>query len=95
MLRRDIEGLRAVAVAAVVLYHAGTGLSGGFVGVDVFFVVSGFLITSLLVDERAGTGRFWPHAAPTICSPICPRHRSNTSGRCRSRSSSTSSGRHS
>ena len=57
MLRRDIEGLRAVAVAAVVLYHAGTGLSGGFVGVDVFFVVSGFLITSLLVDERAGTGR--------------------------------------
>jgi peptidoglycan/LPS O-acetylase OafA/YrhL len=57
MLRRDIEGLRAIAVAAVVLYHAGAGLSGGFVGVDVFFVVSGFLITTLLVDERSSTGR--------------------------------------
>ena len=57
MLRRDIEGLRALAVAAVVLYHAGAGLSGGFVGVDVFFVVSGFLITNLLVEERATTGR--------------------------------------
>lgn len=56
--RRDIEGLRAVAVLAVVLYHFGLpGFAGGFVGVDVFFVVSGFLITSLLVDERRMTGR--------------------------------------
>ncbi|MGE2715895.1 acyltransferase family protein [Mycolicibacterium litorale] len=52
--RTDIEGLRAVAVLAVVLYHAGTpGLGGGFVGVDVFFVVSGFLITGLLWREVA------------------------------------------
>ncbi|WP_193045111.1 acyltransferase family protein [Mycolicibacterium baixiangningiae] len=52
--RTDIEGLRAVAVLAVVLYHAGMpGLSGGFVGVDVFFVVSGFLITGLLWREVA------------------------------------------
>jgi peptidoglycan/LPS O-acetylase OafA/YrhL len=57
-LRRDIEGLRAVAVLAVVLFHARVpGLDGGFVGVDVFFVVSGFLITGLLARELAGTGR--------------------------------------
>ena len=58
MLRRDIEGLRAIAVIAVVLYHARfLGLRGGFVGVDVFFVVSGFLITSLLLREHASTGK--------------------------------------
>lgn len=56
--RRDIEGLRAVAVVAVILYHAHfLGLRGGFVGVDVFFVISGFLITTLLVNEHARTGR--------------------------------------
>ena len=56
--RGDIEGLRAVAVTAVVAFHAGIGfVSGGFVGVDVFFVLSGFLITGLLVDELARTGR--------------------------------------
>src|ERR671933_2322545 len=56
--RGDVEGLRAVAVLAVVLYHAGVpGLAGGFTGVDVFFVVSGFLITGLLVREVAATGR--------------------------------------
>ena len=55
--RSDIEGLRAFAVAAVLLYHFGVpGVGGGFVGVDVFFVISGFLITSLLIDERTSTG---------------------------------------
>ena len=55
--RADIEGLRAVAVLAVVLFHAAVpGLSGGFVGVDVFFVISGFLITGLLWREVSSTG---------------------------------------
>jgi len=56
--RSDIDGLRAVAVLIVVLFHAGlTGFSGGFVGVDVFFVISGFLITRLIHDELE-CGRF-------------------------------------
>jgi peptidoglycan/LPS O-acetylase OafA/YrhL len=55
--RPDIEGLRAVAVLGVVLYHAHVGiLSGGFVGVDVFFAVSGYLITGLLWRELEGRG---------------------------------------
>lgn len=56
--RPDIEGLRAVAVLGVLAFHAGVpGLAGGFVGVDVFFVVSGYLITGLLVREAVTTGR--------------------------------------
>ena len=56
--RTDIEGLRAIAVLAVLLFHAGVpGLGGGYVGVDVFFVVSGFLITSLLVAEKSNSGK--------------------------------------
>jgi peptidoglycan/LPS O-acetylase OafA/YrhL len=63
--RPDIEGLRAVAVLAVVLYHAGIpGVTGGYIGVDVFFVISGFLITGLLWGEVTSTdtvrlGRFY------------------------------------
>jgi len=56
--RPDVEGLRAVAVGVVLLYHAGVPLiSGGYVGVDVFFVISGFLITGLLVRELERSGR--------------------------------------
>ncbi|WP_236147608.1 acyltransferase family protein [Mycolicibacterium sp. CH28] len=53
--RPDIEGLRAVAVVAVVAFHARLGIGGGFIGVDVFFVISGFLITRLLVSEVSTT----------------------------------------
>jgi len=55
--RPDIEGLRALAVLAVVLFHAELpGMGGGFVGVDVFFVISGFLITGLLWREMSNSG---------------------------------------
>ncbi len=63
--RPALDGLRAVAVIAVMLYHGGVSwAAGGFLGVDVFFVLSGFLITSLLVKEWRRTGRvdviaFW------------------------------------
>lgn len=49
--RPEIDGLRAIAVVAVVLFHAGIGFSGGYVGVDVFFVISGFLITTIVAKE--------------------------------------------
>jgi peptidoglycan/LPS O-acetylase OafA/YrhL len=56
--RPDIQGLRAVAVLLVVLYHAGVpGVTGGYVGVDVFFVISGFLITGQLVHEVQKNGQ--------------------------------------
>lgn len=56
--RPEIDGLRAIAVAAVILFHAGfTLFGGGFVGVDVFFVISGFLITSIIVEDLKA-GRF-------------------------------------
>jgi peptidoglycan/LPS O-acetylase OafA/YrhL len=60
-----LDGIRAVAVALVLAEHGGVpGVSGGFLGVDIFFVLSGFLITSLLLDELANRGRialadFW------------------------------------
>lgn len=56
--RREIDGLRSVAVIPVVLFHAGFHpFSGGFVGVDIFFVISGYLITSIIITER-GKGHF-------------------------------------
>ena len=69
VLRKDIQGLRALAVIAVVLYHADVPyISGGFIGVDFFFVLSGFLITGLLVSELERNGKislseFWGRRA--------------------------------
>ncbi|MEQ1934179.1 MAG: acyltransferase family protein [Fimbriimonadaceae bacterium] len=61
--RPDIDGLRAVAILPVVFYHAAAGFSGGFVGVDVFFVISGYLITSLITrdlsENRFSLWEFW------------------------------------
>src|SRR5207248_2454084 len=58
--RPDIDGLRAIAVVSVALFHAGVpGFSGGYIGVDVFFVISGYLITQLLDGSRAKPLRPW------------------------------------
>ena len=56
--RPEIDGLRAVAIVPVILFHAGlSGFDGGFIGVDVFFVISGFLITSVILSDMTA-GRF-------------------------------------
>jgi peptidoglycan/LPS O-acetylase OafA/YrhL len=69
----EIDGLRAIAVAPVILFHARFGLfSGGFVGVDVFFVISGYLITSLIRNDvqktKFTTITFYEHKARQISS---------------------------
>ncbi|MGE0516795.1 MAG: acyltransferase family protein, partial [Hyphomicrobiaceae bacterium] len=68
-IRTDIQALRAIAVIGVVLYHGNVpGFSGGYIGVDVFFVISGYLITGLLLRELQNTGcialgAFWARRA--------------------------------
>ena len=62
--RADVQGLRAVAVLLVLSFHAGLPVIGGFVGVDVFFVISGYVITTMLLREwhasgRISLARFW------------------------------------
>ncbi len=61
--RPDIDGLRAVAVVLVILFHAKLGFTGGFAGVDVFFVISGFLITGLILKQQEANtfslAHFW------------------------------------
>jgi len=61
--RPDIDGLRAFAVIPVLLFHLGMGLPGGYVGVDIFFVISGYLITSIIMKDLANGNfsmpRFW------------------------------------
>lgn len=79
--RPEIDGMRAVAVISVMIYHlkiqlgGGVLLSGGFLGVDLFFVLSGFLITQILVDEFAKTGtisilQFYWRRAKRILPPL-------------------------
>ena len=57
LYRKEIDGLRALAVIPVILFHAGfENFSGGYVGVDVFLVISGYLITSIiLLEKKSGT----------------------------------------
>ncbi|WJY18916.1 acyltransferase [Alteriqipengyuania flavescens] len=69
--RAEIDGLRAWAVLPVILFHAGFGLfKGGYVGVDIFFVISGYLITTILVDdiekERFSIAHFYERRARRI-----------------------------
>lgn len=72
VFRSDIQAMRALAVSSVVVYHLWPGgLTGGFVGVDVFFVISGFLIGGHLLSEMRGTGRlglgrFWVRRAKRL-----------------------------
>ena len=62
--RPEIDGLRAIAVGAVIIYHTQITIfgyqlfKGGFIGVDIFFVISGYLITSIILKELVNTGSF-------------------------------------
>ena len=63
--RPEIDGLRAIAVISVIIYHAQITIldtqlfSGGFIGVDIFFVISGYLITSIILNELIKTEFFF------------------------------------
>jgi len=71
----SLDGVRALAIGAVIAFHLGV-LGGGWIGVDVFFVLSGFLITTLLLDERDRTGSvhlraFWARRARRLLPALC------------------------
>ena len=70
-----LDGVRALAVLVVIGFHEGaSGLPGGFLGVDIFFVLSGFLITDLLVSGYDRTGRWtWRASGPGGPGACCPR----------------------
>jgi len=94
--RKDIQGIRGVAILLVVAYHAGVSwLAGGYVGVDVFFVLSGYLITGMLAREVAATSNVdfseflraaCPAAATRAARGIAVDHRDHTLVVCTDRS---------
>lgn len=72
--RSEIDGLRALAIIPVVMFHLGLGFPGGFVGVDVFFVISGFLITGIiqrgLENETLSLVEFWERRIRRLFPPL-------------------------
>jgi peptidoglycan/LPS O-acetylase OafA/YrhL len=75
--RADIDGLRAIAVLAVLFFHTNVpGFTGGFVGVDVFFVISGYLITSIILKEikaeKFSIARFYERRVRRIFPALFP-----------------------
>ena len=72
-----VDGLRAVAVAGVIAFHFGLGVPGGFLGVDLFFVISGYVITRLLLIEWHRTGSIAWARFPPCC--ICRSARNRIS----------------
>ena len=72
--RPEIDGLRAISVLAVILFHTGLACPGGYVGVDIFFVISGYLITNLIVKElkqkEFSIGGFWLRRARRILPAV-------------------------
>ena len=74
--RPDIDGLRALAVIPVILFHAGLGCPGGYVGVDIFFVISGYLITKILYQNITAQGgrfsflSFWERRVRRLFPPL-------------------------
>ena len=76
--RPHLDGLRAVAVYLVVLFHAGSSwFSGGYIGVDVFFVLSGYLVTQLLLRDLAGRRRSGSDGSTRAGSGGCSPPRSS------------------
>ena len=77
--RPDVDGLRAVAVGLVLLFHAGLGFTGGYIGVDVFFVISGYLITGLILkgldQNKFDLKNFWVRRirriVPAVSAMVC------------------------
>ena len=73
--RKEIDGLRALAVLPVIFFHAGFSLfEGGYVGVDIFFVISGYLITSIIISDIANSkfslAYFYERRARRILPPL-------------------------
>lgn len=74
-IRLDIQGLRAVAVGAVIIYHATPYLPGGFIGVDVFFVISGYVIAGVLSRSIDSSPNRSASFSPDVSGGLCRRQR--------------------